>query len=41
MDLNAWGPLMAMWIGGAIHLAWIIRRDKMRTRHDGRRRKAA
>jgi hypothetical protein len=42
MELSAWGPLIAMWIGGAIHLGWIVHRDTMRTgRYDDLRRRAA
>ena len=40
-ELNGWGPLIALWIGGAIHLMWIIRRDNERTPRETLRRKAA
>jgi len=40
-ELSGWGPLVALWIGGAIHLMWIIRRDNERTPDQKLRRKAA
>jgi len=40
-EFNGWGPLIALWIGGAIHLMWIIRRDNERTPRETLRRKAA
>ena len=30
-ELNGWGPLIALWIGGGIHLMWIVWRDNQRT----------
>ena len=30
-ELNGWGPLLALWIGGGIHLMWIVWRDNQRT----------
>jgi hypothetical protein len=40
-EMSGWGPLVALWIGGAIHLMWIIRRDNKRTPDQTLRRKAA
>jgi hypothetical protein len=40
-ELSGWGPLIALWIGGAIHLMWIIRRDNERAPGEILRRKAA
>ena len=28
LELNGWGPLLALWIGGAVHLTWIVRRER-------------
>jgi hypothetical protein len=40
-ELSGFGPLIALWIGGAVHLMWIVRRDRNRWRREIPRQKAA
>jgi len=30
MELSGWGPLVAMWLGGAVHLMLIVRTERTR-----------
>jgi hypothetical protein len=43
LELNGWGPLVALWIGGMLHLGWLIRREngEARRRDEMSRRRAA
>ena len=41
LELSGWGPLIALWIGGAVHLTWIMRRESNATRIETSHRKAA
>ena len=43
LELGGWGPLLALWIGGALHIGWLIRREDIdaRRRKEGPQRRAA
>ena len=43
LELQGWGPLIALWIGGVLHLGWLIRRENRmaRRRDETPRRQAA
>jgi hypothetical protein len=32
LELHGWAPLLAMWIGGALHLGWLVKHDNVNSR---------
>jgi hypothetical protein len=41
LELSGWGPLIALWTVGAVHLTWIVRRESGSTRMETPHKKAA
>lgn len=43
LELNGWGPLVVLWIGGILHLGWLVRQEnrEARRRDEMSRRQAA
>jgi hypothetical protein len=32
LELHGWAPLLAMWIGGVLHLGWLVKRENVNSR---------